>query len=49
VEPPDGGGGHEGFYTHHVCMDEGVGLSWMTYRLGDDAIRLFPDPGCRGR
>ncbi len=43
---PWGGGGHEGFRDNKACLGDGVGTSYMTYRLGDDNISLYYDPAC---
>lgn len=42
-----GGGGHEGFLDHRFCVDPGVALTFMTYRLGEEWIRLVSDSRCR--
>lgn len=43
---PGGGGGHEGFLDHRVCVDPGVALTFITYRLGQEWIRLVGDLRC---
>lgn len=42
-----GGGGHEGFRDHRICVDPGVALTFITYRLGEEWIRLVGDTRCR--
>jgi hypothetical protein len=43
---PNGGGGHEGFIDYKACLGDGVATTYMSYRLGEDNIRLFYDPLC---
>jgi len=43
---PNGGGGHEGFIEYEVCLGDGVATSYMSYRLGEENIRLFYSPMC---
>lgn len=43
---PNGGGGHEGFVEYEACLGDGVATSYMSYRLGEENIRLFYNPLC---
>lgn len=43
---PNGGGGHEGFIEYEACLGDGVATSYLSYRLGEENIRLFYDPLC---
>lgn len=43
---PNGGGGHEGFIEYEFCLGDGVATSYMSYRLGEENIRLFYNPMC---
>ena len=43
---PNGGGGHEGFIEYEACLGDGVATSYMSYRLGEENIRLFYSPLC---
>jgi hypothetical protein len=46
IDLPNGGGGHEGFIEYEVCLGDGVATSYMSYRLGEENIRLFYNPLC---
>jgi hypothetical protein len=46
VELPFGGGGHEGFINHKFCFGDGVSITFITYILGQEDIRIFSDPIC---
>ncbi|XGV99416.1 MAG: hypothetical protein ACAF41_10825 [Leptolyngbya sp. BL-A-14] len=43
---PNGGGGHEGFIEYEACLGDGVATSYISYRLGEENIRLFYSPLC---
>lgn len=42
----NGGGGHEGFIEYEACLGDGVATSYISYRLGEENIRLFYSPLC---
>ena len=43
---PFGGGGHEGFRDHKVCLGDGVVTNFISYRKGEEFIQLQYDPAC---
>jgi hypothetical protein len=47
IELPFGGGGHEGFIDHKFCFGDSVVITFITYMLGQENIRIFYDPICK--